>query len=223
MTYSAFETIISSTRRDTPIEHNAAVQVGVVQTAYANGMSTRHMREKLGLDALLAKTGVKYVHALAETFDIGIYFEANGHGTILFKDSLLDNLTVDSQSVVAKQLLAIYAMMNQAAGDAISNLLLVDVSLRILEWDMNTWAQLYQDLPSSMLKVSKCIHVILYLIDLKVSSVSALTSSNPVSGILRCKFLSLGAEYCILMAGFIWFKRGLLSIEDAPLTVILFT
>lgn len=63
-----------------------------MQTAYANGSSTKYMREALGMQVLLAKTGVKHLHHLAETFDVGIYFEANGHGTILFKDSLLERL-----------------------------------------------------------------------------------------------------------------------------------
>lgn len=29
-------------------------------------------------------TGVKHLHHKAQEFDIGIYFEANGHGTVLF-------------------------------------------------------------------------------------------------------------------------------------------
>lgn len=32
-------------------------------------------------------TGVKHLHHKALEFDIGVYFEANGHGTIVFKDS----------------------------------------------------------------------------------------------------------------------------------------
>ena len=29
-------------------------------------------------------TGVKHLHHAAEEFDVGVYFEANGHGTVLF-------------------------------------------------------------------------------------------------------------------------------------------
>lgn len=29
-------------------------------------------------------TGVKHLHHKAQEFDIGVYFEANGHGTVLF-------------------------------------------------------------------------------------------------------------------------------------------
>lgn len=56
---------------------------GVVQTAYANGASTLFLREK-GLTVDFAKTGVKYVHEKAHHYDVGVYFEANGHGTAIF-------------------------------------------------------------------------------------------------------------------------------------------
>jgi len=32
----------------------------------------------------MAKTGVKHLHHKALGFDVSIYFEANGHGTVLF-------------------------------------------------------------------------------------------------------------------------------------------
>ena len=60
------------------------LNVGVVQTAYANGASTKFLTE-FGVKVDCAKTGVKNLHHLALNFDIGIYFEANGHGTVLFR------------------------------------------------------------------------------------------------------------------------------------------
>ncbi len=63
-----------------------------MQTAYANGASTAFMRNDLGIEVAVTPTGVKYLHEEAVKFDIGIYFEANGHGTVLFSDSLLDRL-----------------------------------------------------------------------------------------------------------------------------------
>ena len=68
------------------------VSVGVVQTAYANGASSAYIRDSLKLPVPLAKTGVKFVHHKAMEYDIGVYFEANGHGTVLFHDSLLAKL-----------------------------------------------------------------------------------------------------------------------------------
>lgn len=36
------------------------------------------------MDPIYAATGVKYLHEKAEHYDIGIYYEANGHGTVIF-------------------------------------------------------------------------------------------------------------------------------------------
>ena len=68
------------------------MSVGVVQTAYANGASTAYIRDTLGLPVPLAKTGVKFVHHKAMEYDIGVYFEANGHGTVLFHEPLMRKL-----------------------------------------------------------------------------------------------------------------------------------
>ena len=42
-------------------------------------------------NVVIAKTGVKFVHAAAHHhFDVGVYFEANGHGTVLFSPKFYD-------------------------------------------------------------------------------------------------------------------------------------
>jgi phosphomannomutase len=60
-----------------------------VQTAYANGASTIFLKEN-GISISMAKTGVKFLHHKAQEYDLGVYFEANGHGTVLFSDNFLD-------------------------------------------------------------------------------------------------------------------------------------
>merc|ERR1740133_197954 len=59
--------------------------IAVVQTAYANGAASSYMRS-LGLQLPMAKTGVKFLHHEALNYDIAVYFEANGHGTLIFSD-----------------------------------------------------------------------------------------------------------------------------------------
>ncbi|XP_055327919.1 phosphoacetylglucosamine mutase-like [Paramacrobiotus metropolitanus] len=60
------------------------LKIGVVQTAYANGASTKYITDVLNIPMACVKTGVKYLHEEAKKYDIGVYFEANGHGTVLF-------------------------------------------------------------------------------------------------------------------------------------------
>lgn len=37
-------------------------------------------------------TGVKHLHHAAQEFDIGVYFEANGHGTTVFSENAVKQI-----------------------------------------------------------------------------------------------------------------------------------
>ena len=80
------------------IKNSHKASLGIVQTAYANGASTNYLKH-LGLEVNLTPTGVKYLHEKAAEFDIGIYFEANGHGTILFSEFFIEWLEVRSNKL----------------------------------------------------------------------------------------------------------------------------
>ncbi|XP_044502095.1 phosphoacetylglucosamine mutase isoform X2 [Mangifera indica] len=148
---------------DTKEKDDYRARLGVVQTAYANGASTDYLK-RLGLEVVFTPTGVKYLHEKAAQYDIGIYFEANGHGTILFSDQFLcwlearnNELTSISKGSEAQKaslrLLAVSKLINQAVGDALSGVLLVEAILRHMGWSIHKWNELYQDLPSRQLKV----------------------------------------------------------------------
>ena len=113
----------------------------------------------MGADnVLIAKTGVKHVHSAAHQFDIGVYFEANGHGTVLFSDRVQDVLLqcrlADRKSNAWQRLRLLPCLINPAVGDALSDLLLVDFILQAKGWGISEWnTNLYQDLPSRQLKV----------------------------------------------------------------------
>ncbi|PKA60421.1 Phosphoacetylglucosamine mutase [Apostasia shenzhenica] len=137
--------------------------LGIVQTAYANGASTDYLKQ-LGLEVVFTPTGVKYLHKKAAEYDIGIYFEANGHGTILFSEDFLSKLQEKKNYFAASsagsdplkaclRLLAVSSLINQAVGDAISGLLLVEAVLQYMGWTVQNWIELYHDLPSRQLKV----------------------------------------------------------------------
>ncbi|XP_027360690.1 phosphoacetylglucosamine mutase isoform X2 [Abrus precatorius] len=138
-------------------------RLGVVQTAYANGASTNYLKQ-LGLEVNFTPTGVKYLHEKAAEFDIGIYFEANGHGTVLFSEPFIEWLEARTNKIssgstgsegekAALRLLAVSKLINQAVGDALSGLLLVEVILQHMGWSIQRWNELYHDLPSRQLKV----------------------------------------------------------------------
>lgn len=59
------------------------------------------------------------------------------------------------------RLLAVSKLINQAAGDALSGLLLVEAILQHVGWSIHKWNALYQDLPSRQLKVSLFLGILL--------------------------------------------------------------
>ena len=127
-------------------------KIGIVQTAYANGASTIFMK-KTGVEVVMTPTGVKHLHHKALDYDIGVYFEANGHGTVIFSKEFSQNLS-QSNSISAQKLLAVSRLASPVCGDALLDLLLCEAALQGLGWSISDWANMYTDAPSRMTKVT---------------------------------------------------------------------
>ncbi|GMF45252.1 unnamed protein product [[Candida] boidinii] len=141
------------------------LKLGIVQTAYANGSSTNFIKDKLKLPVSFTPTGVKHLHHEAsKNYDIGIYFEANGHGTVLFSNKFIETLknykienknnNQDLEFKSLETLQILIDLINQTVGDSISDLLTVLVALRLpIEKSPQDWFANYKDLPNKLLKV----------------------------------------------------------------------
>lgn len=134
------------------------LRIGVVQTAYANGSSTEYIVNSLKLPVECTPTGVKHLHHAAQKYDVGVYFEANGHGTVLFDPVAIAQLqafqvTSPAQKSAIDALLALSDLINQTVGDALSDLLLVLAVLSLKQWTPSDWDQCYTDLPNRLAKV----------------------------------------------------------------------
>lgn len=110
------------------------------------------------LPVVCTPTGVKHLHHAAETFDIGVYFEANGHGTVLFSPAFVSRLKASQASTPVQQeaiadLLLFNDLINQTVGDAISDMLLVESILLRKTWTPADWDAAYTDLPNRLVKV----------------------------------------------------------------------
>eukprot|EP00668_Euglena_longa_P004004 GGOE01004697.1.p1 GENE.GGOE01004697.1~~GGOE01004697.1.p1 ORF type:complete len:556 (+),score=137.79 GGOE01004697.1:29-1669(+) len=134
------------------------VAMGVVQTAYANGASTNYIRNVLQLPTSYTPTGVKHLHHKAQGFDIGLYFEANGHGTVIFSEKVFGLLSsmphlTEAQQQARQRLMACAMLLNPTVGDAIADALMVEGCLHVLGWGLDRWQAVYMDLPSRQTKV----------------------------------------------------------------------
>lgn len=137
------------------------LDIGIVQTAYANGASTFFVENTLKMKTYLAATGVKNIHPIAEARDIGVYFEANGHGTMLFN---LERITTALRSRVSstseleyERILGLMRQMSllasQVCGDAIGDFLMCEVALEELNMKFKDLRWLYTDFPALQVKV----------------------------------------------------------------------
>lgn len=139
------------------------VTIGLVQTAYANGASTDYIQNVLKVPVATTSTGVKHLHHKATEFDVGIYFEANGHGTVVFSNKArksihaasknVDNDLNEEQVAAARKLLLTIDLINETVGDAISDMLLVETILHTNGWDVKEWLATYTDLPNIQQKI----------------------------------------------------------------------
>ncbi|OBA18956.1 phosphoacetylglucosamine mutase [Metschnikowia bicuspidata var. bicuspidata NRRL YB-4993] len=135
-----------------------SLDIAVVQTAYANGSSTKYVEDVLKIPVRCTPTGVKHLHHEAEKYDVGVYFEANGHGTVTFSPEAEEKIfgfkPVGKQEEQAIRILQQFTkLINQTVGDAISDLLSVLVVLYYLDLTPATWDEQYTDLPNRLVKV----------------------------------------------------------------------
>jgi phosphoacetylglucosamine mutase len=129
------------------LSSNMKMSMGYIQTAYANGASTHYIENSLSnIEIVCTDTGVQYLHHEAKNYDIGIYFEANGHGTVLFKQGLPMN----------PQMTSISCLLSQYTGDAIGNMLFVETILR--SYDFKEWIVMYHDLHTKQVKIATDKH-----------------------------------------------------------------
>lgn len=125
------------------INEDNNLTIGIIHTAYSNRNFIKFINS-LGFDCHCVPTGVKHLHRRAKQFDIGIYFEANGHGTVLFnKDSIKNN----------SKLLRLSSMFNQLIGDAITDLFSILYILSELKITINEWYNLYYNNPNKLGKI----------------------------------------------------------------------
>ncbi|KAI9104473.1 hypothetical protein DFS34DRAFT_603289 [Phlyctochytrium arcticum] len=134
------------------------INVGLVQTAYANGSATSYVKDTLKVPVVFTATGVKHLHHAAEEFDVGVYFEANGHGTVLFSQRAIKafKTTVGGNEKEVEALAILAALtdvVNQAVGDALSDMLMVEAILTYKQRSLADWDAAYTDLPNRLEKV----------------------------------------------------------------------
>ena len=145
-------------------QNNDVIKIGIVHTAYSNGgfMDAIDCIKEIiktddsciKIDRVCVPTGIKNLIKVAKGYDIGIYFESNGHGSIMV------NKTYD-----IPELFQIDNIFNRFIGDSIGNLLGVCHILKQLNINNNEFFDLIQKkevLNTKVLVKNKNIYVTNY-------------------------------------------------------------
>lgn len=133
--------------RNIPQIDQSQLNIKIVHTAYSNGAAIQFW-ENSNYSHEYASTGTKHLHPIAEKADIGLYFETNGHGTLMVSDhfyQLLDSLETTNPYV--KLFRSWIDLSNDLVGDAIRNVLLIEGSFMILGIHPNELLKLYYEFP----------------------------------------------------------------------------
>jgi phosphoacetylglucosamine mutase len=89
------------------------------RTSHIHACFILFTKSTLQIPVLIAKTSVKHLHhAAVEHFDIGIYFEAYGHGTVVFSKKY-EEFTLQQQTNGNTFFVKLHQLINPAIGDAL--------------------------------------------------------------------------------------------------------
>ena len=114
---------------------SSVVTLGYVYTGYTNNACVEYIQslpfhENVILKCVCTATGVKHLHNEAEKYDIGVYFEQNGHGNVLFHKKI-------------PSLEKLETLFHPNIGDGILDLFAVLFILQELEMYAKDWYELY--------------------------------------------------------------------------------
>lgn len=118
---------------------NDVSNVAVIHTGYSNKAFLDFIHS-LGIHTVCTGTGVKHLHTEALKYDISIYFESNGHGTVLFNKSY-------------PELYNLKKFFHPTIGDGIMDMFAILFILEELSLEIEEWNNFYTDYPYSLLKI----------------------------------------------------------------------
>ena len=109
--------------------YNLNENIHIIITNYTNDKIKEYL-EQNNFIIHKTKTGVKNLHKEAKKYPISIYFETNGHGTILIDETKIKNKDILNN---------LNYLLNPYVGDAIHNCILINIILNYYNMTMDDW------------------------------------------------------------------------------------
>ncbi|EOB11938.1 Phosphoacetylglucosamine mutase [Nosema bombycis CQ1] len=123
---------------------DAQLTIGIILSYYSNDAVFNEIKR---FKTLRKTTGVKNFVKAARKYDIGIYFEPNGHGSVVFSNTAFK--TFESGDTTQHEILRIMSQMfDPSIGDALANFLVFKALIKSADT-----IKTYQDYPSRLMTV----------------------------------------------------------------------
>ena len=119
-------------------------KITFIHTSYTNHGLLDYLKS-LDIDRVCVSTGIKHLQKESLKHDLSVYFESNGHGSIQYKDSIINH---DN-----KKLIDLLKTQNQYTGDGVSHIYAVDYILTNLNMNKEDWYNLYKNNESKLYKL----------------------------------------------------------------------
>ena len=121
------------------------VTIGYIYTGYTNQACVEYVKslpfpENVKVSYVCTATGVKHLHSEAIRYDVGVYFEQNGHGNVIFKKTI-------------EEIEPLVKMYHPVIGDGVMDLFATLYILQVFNWNVQDWLKIYTEHPS---KLGKC-------------------------------------------------------------------
>ena len=140
------EYVFESIRTDNHYEALESISIGIIHTAYSNGgfddAISGYSDPKIRVENKIVSIGVKNLLRETPNYDVAIYFESNGHGSIM-----VNNHHGIQELIVLKRL------FSQVIGDAIANLIGVKYILQRSHKTPSDMKALFKTRESRILKI----------------------------------------------------------------------
>jgi phosphoacetylglucosamine mutase len=128
------------------------IRIGIIHTGYSNGgfteavdslaNQTRDIDRRINISRQVTPVGVKHLIKAGKNYDIAIYFEANGHGSV----QINNDCNVEELSILKK-------LFNQIVGDAIMNLVGVQYILQQMNMSPKEFHELFKVREHRVIKI----------------------------------------------------------------------
>ena len=133
---------------------NIQCEIGVVLSHYSNMGAVEYLQKNFKV--VYAQTGIKNFVREARKFDVGVYFEPNGHGSVTFSKKFLEKIDENKKGKTALSILT--EMFDPCVGDALANFLVFKAVLSSFE-DFNKYKENYSRLLTVKIKDKNRIRV----------------------------------------------------------------